>query len=78
MKACIGCGELLNYPTDHATCLWDVEFFETIVKAKKMDVKEWTKFTEERFEQERKKYSCPKCGSKLLVEGGICIGGCKD
>lgn len=23
-------------------------------------------------------FLCPKCGSKLLVEGGICIGGCKD
>jgi len=25
MKSCIGCGELLKYPTDHATCLWQDE-----------------------------------------------------
>ena len=22
MKACIGCGELISYPSDHAVCQW--------------------------------------------------------
>jgi len=52
MKACIGCGELLNFPTDHATCLWAFESEDgKPPRAVRMDVEEWDKFTTRRFKK---------------------------